>query len=311
MACLTNVLNEDGMARRFKPHVILDDCRRFLAEPAREIPKFDLIFLDPPFNQGKEYRAHDDCMSDEDYWNWMGEICKLSISNSSDGAAIYFMQREKNVEHVLRVLREAGWHFQNLIVWGKMTTANPSVLRYGKSYQIIAFATNGARARVFNRLRIDPPQPAGYQPRKNGRFVTDVWEDIRELTSGFYAGDEALRTQDGERAHNQQSPIALLLRIVLSSTMPGDCVADPFAGTGTSLTVASQTGRQGIGVEKDGFNVQLINDRLSSNREADSVERYRRDYKHTSNLRDLWPFEASVEASDQTDFTSRQPWLIT
>ena len=298
------------MGNRFKPYVYHDDCRRFLADPNSEIPKFDLTFLDPPFNQGKEYRSHNDCMSDEDYWNWMRDICSLSISNSSDGAAIYFMQREKNTEHVLRVLREAGWHFQNLVVWGKMTSANPSVVRYGKAYQIIVFATNGARARVFNRLRIDPPLPLGYQPRKNGRLVTDVWDDIRELTSGYFAGDEALRTLKGERAHNQQSPIALLLRIMLSSTMPGDCVVDPFAGTGTSLAVASQTGRQGIGVEKDHFNVELIKYRLSSNRKADSVERFRKDYIHTSRLGEVWPINESVGPIEQLDAAIQQPRLI-
>lgn len=298
------------MAVRFKPYVYHDDCRRFLADPAYELPKFDLIFLDPPFNQGKAYRAHDDCLRDEDYWDWMREICSLSILNSSEGAAIYFMQREKNTENVLRVLRESGWHFQNLIVWGKMTSANPSTLRYGKAYQIIAYATNGTRARVFNRLRIDPPLPAGYQPRKNGRFVTDVWKDVRELTSGYFAGDEALRNPNGQRAHKQQSPIALLLRIVLSSTMPGDCVADPFAGTGTALAVASQTGRQGIGVEKDYFNVELIKHRLLLNRKADSVERFRKEYMHTSHLEDLWPTDKLVGAIEQPNPASGQPWLI-
>ena len=298
------------MVIRFTPYVYHGDCQRFLADPTSKFPKFDLTFLDPPFNQDKDYRSHNDRMSEEDYWDWMREICSLSISNSSDGAAIYFMQREKNTEHVLRVLRESGWHFQNLVVWGKMTSANPSVVRYGKAYQIIAFATNGTRARVFNRLRIDPPMPLGYQPRQNGKFVTDVWDDIRELTSGYFAGEEALRTLNGERAHLQQSPIALLLRIVLSSTMPGDCVADPFAGTGTSLTVACQTGRRGIGVEKDVLNVDLIKTRLSSNRKADAVERFRRDYIHTSCLREVWPIDESFGSIGHPETANRQPRLI-
>ena len=87
---------------------------------------FDLTFLDPPFNQGKDYRQHDDSMTDSDYWGWMSEVCKLTLHQSSLGAAMYFMQREKNTEQVLTVLRESGWHFQNLIVWKKMTSAVPS-----------------------------------------------------------------------------------------------------------------------------------------------------------------------------------------
>ena len=287
------------MARCFKSSIYLDDCTHLLAEAGSDFPYFDLTFLDPPFNQGKEYRVHNDCMTSEDYWDWMREVCRLTHARSSEGAAIYFMQREKNADNLLRVLRESGWHFQNLIVWRKLTSANPSNIRYGKAYQVIAFATKGPRARVFNRLRIDPPQPSGYKPRRNGIYLTDIWSDIRELTSGYFAGEEVIRTEDGKRAHKQQSPIALLLRIILSSTMPGDCVADPFAGTGTSLAVASQTARIGIGIEKDRFNVDLIKQRLSEHRKADSVEKFRNHYIHTAELGDLWPMGDASNVSHQ------------
>ena len=271
------------------PQLFRDDCSHFLASPAQETPLFDFTFLDPPFNQGKEYREHHDRLADSEYWDWMRQICQLTHERSSQGAAIYFMQREKNAENVLSALRESGWHFQNLIIWRKKTSAVPSVARYGKAYQIIAFATKGKRARVFNRLRIDPPLPNGYKPRENGVFVTDVWDDIRELTSGYYAGDEALRREDGERVHKQQSPLALLLRLILSSTNPGDCVFDPFAGTGTTLVAASQLARLAVGVEKDDINYRCIQARLQSPRAADSIAQYRHAYIHTPALNEIWP----------------------
>ena len=104
-------------------------------------------------------------------------------------------------------------------------------------------------------------------------FVTDVWDDIRELTSGYFAGDEALRDAEGNRSHKQQAPIQLLLRIILSSTNPGDVVLDPFAGSGTTLTVAEQLGRKSIGIELDSQNVTLIRNRLDMNRETQTVSR--------------------------------------
>jgi DNA modification methylase len=274
---------------QLESQVFLDDCERFLGERAKEALLFDFTFLDPPFNQGKEYRGHDDRLDDGEYWSWMREVCRLTFECSSEGAAMYFMQREKNTENVLRVLRESGWHFQNLIVWRKKTSAIPSEVRYGKAYQVIAFATKGKRSRVFNRLRINPPVPSGYRPRENGIFVTDVWDDIRELTSGYYAGDEALRYDDGGRIHKQQSPIALLLRMILSSTNPGDCVFDPFAGTGTTLVAASQLSRVGVGVEKDTVNYDCIKARLRDVRDADSIIQYRNDYIHTPLLKEIWP----------------------
>jgi len=256
---------------------------------AFDLERIDLTFLDPPFNQNKDYAHHDDNMPDEDYWQMMKTVCERTHHATSKGGAIYFMQREKNTEKVLTCLRETGWTLQNLIIWKKKTSAVPCTGRYGKHYQVIAYATKGERARVFNRLRISPPLPANYKyERENGLFVTDVWDDIRELTSGYFAGDEAIRTKSGERLHKQQSPIALLLRIILSSTNIGDLVFDPFAGTGTTLVVAHQLGRNSLGIELDPKNVACIKDRLANIREVDEVKRFYEDYKFTSGLKKTW-----------------------
>lgn len=251
--------------------------------------KIDLSFLDPPFNQDKAYNAWDDNLPPEKYWEWMREICAKVYALTSDGGAIYFMQREKNTEFVLQALRDTGWTFQNLIIWKKKTSAVPGSKRFGKHYQIIAFATKGRTPRVFHKLRIDPPLPQGYKhARENGMFVTDVWDDIRELTSGYFAGDEALRDADGNRLHKQQAPIQLLLRIILSSTNPGDVVLDPFVGSGTTLVVAEQLGRKSIGIELDSENVALIERRLAEQRKSDDISRFFKDYACTSDLERIW-----------------------
>ena len=251
--------------------------------------KVHLTFLDPPFNQGKDYDYFDDDIPHERYWHWMAEVCARVRDLTANGGAIYFMQREKNTEAVLRCLRETGWTLQNLIIWTKRTSAVPNSWRFGKQYQIIAFATKGRKPRVFHRLRIDLPiRPEYKYEREDGVFVTDVWDDIRELTSGYFAGDEALRLTNGERFHKQQSPVALLLRIILSSTNPGDLVLDPFAGTGTTLVVAEQLGRPSVGIEIDPKNVEMIHWRLQEKREADSILPLRHYYRFTPNLDEIW-----------------------
>ncbi len=268
--------------------VLHENCTKVL-DTSDFVSKIDLSFLDPPFNQDKAYNEWDDNLPPEKYWQWMQEICAKIYALTSDGGAIYFMQREKNTEFVLQCFRETGWTFQNLIVWKKKTSAVPGINRYGKHYQIIAFATKGKTPRVFNRLRIDPPLPADYKhARKNGMYVTDVWDDIRELTSGYFAGDEALRDVDGNRLHKQQTPIQLLLRIILSSTNPGDVVLDPFAGSGTTLVVAEQLGRKSIGIELDVLNVKIIQNRLADQRKSDNVSRFFKDYACTPELELIW-----------------------
>ena len=274
--------------------------------------KIDLSFLDPPFNQDKAYNAWDDNLPPEKYWEWMREICAKVYASTSDGGAIYFMQREKNTEFVLQCLRDTGWTFQNLIIWKKKTSAVPGTKRFGKHYQVIAFATKGRTPRVFHRLRIDPPLPPGYKhARENGMFVTDVWDDIRELTSGYFAGDEALRDADGNRLHKQQAPIQLLLRIILSSTNPGDIVLDPFAGSGTTLVVAEQLGRKSVGIELDSQNVALIKKRLAEQRESDDVSRFFKDYVCTPDLEAIWGnSEMSRQFASPDESTVKQLALL-
>ena len=267
--------------------ILEGDCIKYLTEGS--IGKVQLTFFDPPYLQGKEYRFFDDNQSAANYWSWVKSIVENVFKTTSDGGAFYFMHREKNAEIILQILREAGWSFQNLIIWKKKTSAVPIETRFSKQYQIIAYAIKGNKPRVFNKIRIDPPPlPWHKYQHENGVYLTDVWDDIRELTSGYFAGDEALRDREGKRMHVQQTPIALLLRIILSSTLPGDVVFDPTAGTGTALVVAKQLSRNSIGVEIDPSNVELINNRLATLRAADSISSYLEYYKFTPNLAKIW-----------------------
>jgi DNA modification methylase len=276
--------------------IVQDDCEHYLKETSERI---DLTFLDPPFNQGKDYRSHNDIMPESEYWDWMTRVCRLVYERTSDGGSVYFMQREKNTQYVLDSLKSSGWTFQSLVIWKKKTSAVPCYSRFGKHYQIIAFYTKGKTPRVFNRLRINPPllQTEKYQ-RPKGMYVTDVWDDIRELTSGYFAGDEPFRNNNGDRIHKQQSPIALLTRIILSSSNIGDSVFDPFAGTGTTLVVAKQLSRDSIGVEIDPDNVSLVKRRISEIRRSDDVLKLRNDYIFTENLNRIWKTEDDKSSKD-------------
>jgi len=256
----------------------------------RPVRGVHLTFFDPPYRQGKEYKFFDDSQPEGKYWDWIIKILSNVFEVTADGGAIYFMQREKNIEWMMKALREANWNFQNLILWKKFTSAVPCEFRFGKVYQPIIFATKGPKPRVFNRLRVDYPLRPEYKyGRPNGVYLTDLWDDIRELTSGYFAGDEALRSETGRRIHVQQSPVALLLRIILTSSLPGDTVFDPLAGSGTTLVVSYQMNRNSVGIEIDPDYVEIIEKRLKSLRPADNVVKYRHYYRFTPNLEEIWP----------------------
>ena len=54
--------------------VLHESCTTAL-DTSNFVPKIDLSFLDPPFNQDKAYNAWDDNLPPEKYWAWMREIC--------------------------------------------------------------------------------------------------------------------------------------------------------------------------------------------------------------------------------------------
>jgi hypothetical protein len=82
---------------------------------------------------------------------------------------------------------------------------------------------------------------------------------LRHQWSGFTA-----RNRDVERAHPTEKPIVMLAEM-LESWAPKECaVADPFAGSGTTLLAAARTGRAGYGAELDAGYVDVIVARLEA-----------------------------------------------
>jgi modification methylase len=81
-------------------------------------------------------------------------------------------------------------------------------------------------------------------------------------------GPERLRGGDGKKAHPTQKPEALLHRVLLASTRPGEVVLDPFFGTGTTGAVAKRLGRRFVGIERDAGYVALARRRIATVRSA-------------------------------------------
>jgi modification methylase len=73
-----------------------------------------------------------------------------------------------------------------------------------------------------------------------------------------------VKADDGSKAHPTQQPEALLYRILLACTKPGDVVLDPFFGTGTTGAVARRLGRRWIGIEREPVYVKVARERIDS-----------------------------------------------
>lgn len=104
-----------------------------------------------------------------------------------------------------------------------------------------------------------------YLDESKGIRLQNLWEDIPALSS---KAKERL-------GYPTQKPEALLSRIVLTSSNPGDVVLDPFCGCGTTVAVAQRLGRRWIGIDITHLAIGLIKYRLQNTFGASIAESYR------------------------------------
>ena len=136
-------------------------------------------------------------------------------------------------------LQDLGFWIQNDIVWRK-TNPMPNFRgkRFTNAHETLIWAGREQKSRVtFN-----------YEAMK---ALNDDLQMRSDWLFPICAGPERLKDGAGRKAHPTQKPEALLHRVMLATTNPGDVVLDPFFGTGTTGAVARRLGRKWIGIERE------------------------------------------------------------
>ncbi|PMP81846.1 MAG: hypothetical protein C0175_04695, partial [Caldisericum exile] len=113
-----------------------------------------------------------------------------------------------------------------------------------------------------------------------GLLVSDVWVD--EEVSPLQGSSAEFLSFD------TQKPEALLKRIILASSNPGDIVADFFCGSGTTLAVAEKLGRRWIGCDLSKFAIQVTRKRLLDIHNSKDLENEDKKYGKPARPFELW-----------------------
>jgi len=114
-----------------------------------------------------------------------------------------------------------------------------------------------------------------------GQIVSDLWVD-KEVNPLQGQSQEAL-------AFDTQKPEALLKRIILASSNPGDIVADFFCGSGTTLAVAEKVGRCWIGCDLSKFAIQVTRKRLLDIHNSNDLQNEnKKEYGNPARPFELW-----------------------
>ena len=230
--------------------LFVGDCRDVL--PAlTEQGEADLVFADPPFNWEVPYEGWSDGMPREAYERFTFDWLDACIDLLSPRGSLWVNIPDDTAAEVVMHLKRRGLHMVNWCIWH---------FRFGQ-YRRGRFLMSKAHALYFVRdpvRRIWNPGPilepsdrsvvyrdkrSKAKPGGRGmRIPMDVWY-------GPFLGRVHGKSLERRDAHQNQLPEAYLERILLSCTRPDSLVVDPFAGSGTTSTVARTYGRRSIGVE--------------------------------------------------------------
>src|ERR1700741_5290510 len=231
--------------------IVLGDSLEELKKlPDRSV---DLVFADPPYNLqlGGELLRPDNSKVDavDDDWDrfdsfeaydaftkaWLFE-CRRVLK---DDGALWVIGSYHNIFRVGATLQDLGFWILNDIVWRKSNPMpNFKGTRFTNAHETLIWAakSRGGRRYTFN-----------YDAMK---MANDQLQMLSDWTLPLCTGEERLKDETGTKAHPTQKPEALLHRVIMASTKPGDVILDPFFGTGTTGVVAKRLGRHFIGVER-------------------------------------------------------------
>jgi site-specific DNA-methyltransferase (adenine-specific) len=212
----------------------------------------DLLFADPPYNIGKSFGAfRDKWPSDQEYADWCKGWLETCLTKLKPTGSLYFMTSTQAMPYLDLWLRERCGVLSR-IVWHYDSSGVQAKSYFGSMFEPILFCVKDPKNYTFNadaveveartgavRKLIDyrKPVPAPY---KNSKIPGNVW----------YFARVRYRMAEYEE-HPSQKPEALMERIILASSNPGDLILDPFAGTFTTCAVAKRLGRRSVGIEQE------------------------------------------------------------
>ena len=245
--------------------IIKGDCVAALDRlPEKSV---DVIFADPPYNLQLDGDLHrpDQSKVDavDDEWDrfenfeaydaftraWLLAARRVLKPNGT----IWVIGSYHNIFRVGSRLQDLGFWILNDVVWRK---TNPMPNFRGRRFQnahetmIWASRDQAAKGYTFN-----------YDAMKAAN------DDLQMRTDWLFpicTGGERLKKADGDKVHPTQKPEALLARVLLASSKPGDVVLDPFFGSGTTGAVAKRLGRHFVGVEREQSYIDAATARIAA-----------------------------------------------
>jgi modification methylase len=245
--------------------ILKGDCVSALEKlPEKSI---DVVFADPPYNLQLAGDLHrpDQSKVDavDDHWDQFDSFAAYDAFTRAwllaarrvlkPNGTIWVIGSYHNIFRVGALMQDLGFWILNDVVWRK---TNPMPNFRGRRFQnahetmIWASRDRDAKGYTFN-----------YDAMKAAN------DDVQMRSDWLFpicTGAERLRDRNGDKLHPTQKPEALLARVMLASSKPGDVILDPFFGSGTTGAVARRLGRHFVGVEREQAYIDAASERIAA-----------------------------------------------
>ncbi|MBP1870529.1 MULTISPECIES: site-specific DNA-methyltransferase [Ensifer] len=232
--------------------IIKGDCVAALnALPDNSV---DVVFADPPYNLqlGGMLTRPDQSVVDavDDEWDQFASFeaydaftrawllaCRRVLKPTG---TLWVIGSYHNIFRVGAILQDLHFWILNDIIWRK-TNPMPNFKgrRFQNAHETLIWATPNANAKGYT-FNYDAMKAANDDVQMRSDWLFPIC-----------SGHERLKGDDGKKVHPTQKPEALLARIMMASTKPGDVILDPFFGSGTTGAVAKRLGRHFVGIERE------------------------------------------------------------
>ena len=247
--------------------------------------KFSCIFADPPYflsKGGISVQSGKIVSVDKGEWDkgksqqemmefnieWLG-LCRDKLK---DNGTIWISGTYHNIFSVATCLTELGYKILNVVTWAK-TNPPPNI-----SCRYFTYSTEFI---IWARKSEKKPHFFNYDLMKqiNGdKQMTDVWQ----LSA-------IARWEKSCGKHPTQKPLALLARIIMASTKPGEWVLDPFCGSSTTGIAANLLDRRYLGIDQEQKYLEISKNRQEELENQQTYQMYRSKIKDIQVMDSLYP----------------------
>ena len=214
-----------------------------------------MIFADPPYNvpikghvsglgsaKHREFAMATGEMSSGEFQNFLKDAFKHLAAFSVDGAIHFQCMDWRHMPEMLAAGGDTYSELKNLCVWAKTNGGMGSLYR---SQHELIFVFKSGTAKHINNVELG----------KNGRHRTNVWTHAGANSFG--------KAQSDLDMHPTVKPAALVRDATMDCSHRGGIVLDNFAGSGSTLVAAHETGRRGYGIELDPAYCDVIIKRMA------------------------------------------------